>query len=81
MDLQIVICNTHRMSMYWVAPQLQWLIPVSNIYNGRANNIVQYASDVNVLGSSSVAMVDRLQWLRSPVSRKKKWAQKVQPLS
>ena len=64
---QITICNTHRMSNI----ELQWLICCNGCgadnkkSNGLANNNMQDASDVDRLSSTSIAMVDRLQWLRS----------------
>ena len=35
-DLQLKLCNTHRMQIYngWVAPQLQWLKRSPSLGNG-----------------------------------------------
>ena len=50
---------------------LQWLRSCgSEKSNGLPKNNMQYASDVYILSSSSVAMVHLLQWLRSCGSEK-----------
>ena len=70
--------KTRRIESYWggssvamVDRLLQWLRSCgSEKSNGLPNNNMQYASDVDILSSSSVAMVDLLQWLRSCGNKK-----------
>ena len=57
LGLQIIVCNTHRMSIYWGTLCNGLGSPVSEKSNGLANNNMQYESDVNILSSSLVAMV------------------------